>query len=479
MSDQLIVWGTKDLNTSAQLVLAKRLGFFKQAGLDVQCKLFPSEQRLAEAFRQAGEKPFVWAQTVPEFLRLYASGREVKIIAPLADISASYQVILREDAGIVLPGELEGRKIGIVRGSLIEVAFRNMAKDFGVDFAKIQFIDVSPTKQLELFVDGELDGIACWEPWTSQARYMGGKLYFSGLHSLIPGHEGNVNWLTGQSMLVTFAETIRTFPERLLTLLQSVKKATDYLNTTIHKAAFILSDLLGMPNEELAVLLQKNIYTMKMDALFQVGLVSICDTFLTMEAPDKLEPARRSLPSAEMYVAHLLKQLDPLLIQLADDKLAAEPHASSPELEMAGENNIYYPAHGKMRSAGARRPGAAPRRYLIVDDTRVVTDLFAVVVEMVNGVVVGTSATGAEAIIQYVDLLPEIVVMDISMPDMNGIEAIKRIFAINPTADIIVLSGNNYAEIRREVFALGVKLFIGKPFHVEQVAKVLAKLLEA
>ena len=69
MSDQLIAWGTKDLNTSAQLVLAKRLGFFKQEGLDVQCKLFPSEQRLVETFRKTGERPFVWSQTVPEFLK--------------------------------------------------------------------------------------------------------------------------------------------------------------------------------------------------------------------------------------------------------------------------------------------------------------------------------------------------------------------------------------------------------------------------
>jgi YesN/AraC family two-component response regulator len=48
---------------------------------------------------------------------------------------------------------------------------------------------------------------------------------------------------------------------------------------------------------------------------------------------------------------------------------------------------------------------------------------------------------------------------------------------MNPRANIIVISGNNYEEIRREVFNLGVKLFIGKPFHVERVANVLSKLI--
>jgi two-component system chemotaxis response regulator CheY len=121
--------------------------------------------------------------------------------------------------------------------------------------------------------------------------------------------------------------------------------------------------------------------------------------------------------------------------------------------------------------------GSSPLRYILVDDTKVVVDLFSSVVTMLDGTVVGTASTGAEALIQYVDLLPDIVVMDISMPDMSGIEAIERILALNPLANIIVISGNNYAEIRKKVFELGVKVFIGKPFHIEQIVKVLSKVI--
>ena len=42
--------------------------------------------------------------------------------------------------------------------------------------------------------------------------------------------------------------------------------------------------------------------------------------------------------------------------------------------------------------------------------------------------------------------------------------------------NIIVISGNDYEEVRQQVFNLGVKVFIGKPFHVEQIVKVLTKL---
>jgi two-component system chemotaxis response regulator CheY len=120
---------------------------------------------------------------------------------------------------------------------------------------------------------------------------------------------------------------------------------------------------------------------------------------------------------------------------------------------------------------------SASARYIIVDDTQVVIDLFSTVVEILEGTVAGTASTGAEAMIQYVDLLPDIVVMDISMPDMSGLDAIERIMSMNPAANILVISGNNYEEVRQNVFKLGAKLFIGKPFHVDHVVKVLNTLM--
>ena len=433
-----------------------------------------------QALHSTDKPPLAWSQTVPEMLSLYEQGVDIRIIAPLADISASYQVVLHEDAGIALPGDLESRSIGMVKGSLIEVAFRNMAKDFGVDLDTVTFVDVSPTRQLELFVDGEIDGIACWVPWTTQAQYMGGRLYFSGLYSMIPGHEGKVNWLTGQSMLVTHTETLNTFPEILTTFLYAVKQATEYLNGTVNKAAVVLGDLLGVENAELTVLLQKNLYSMKMDELFQVGLASIRNVFPSLiHTSAKGRPAIRAIedwPMQAMYTPDLLQALDPQLVALKTGpevpSLHAEAHREEkPAAEIIVEDGIYYPVATKIRTMGV------PPRYIIVDDTQVVIDLFSNVVEMLDGTVAGTASTGAEAMVLYVDSLPDIVVMDISMPDMSGLEAIERILGINPMANIIVISGNNYAEVRQKVFGLGGKVFISKPFHVDRIVTVLTKLL--
>jgi CheY-like chemotaxis protein len=338
-----------------------------------------------------------------------------------------------------------------------------MASDFDVNLSTIHFVNASPVQQLELFVNGEIDAMACWEPWASQAQYVGGIFYFSGLYSNIPGHEGPVNWLTGQSMLVTFEERISKEPDLLIAFLKAMEKATNYLHATLNKAVSVFSDLLGIERHELAELLQKNMYTMNMDDDFQIGLVSVLNMFASN--PEFLNG--RNVPElTELYDSHLLIQVNPVLVQLPP----INPRQD--EIEIITEGNIYYPAR-----VNIRRSGTAPLRYIIIDDTQIVVEIFSTIIDMMEGEVVGTASTGAEAFVLYIDLLPDVVVMDISMPDMNGIEAMKSIFGMNPAANIIVISGNDYEDIRLEVFQLGAKLFIGKPFHIDQIMEVLEKLI--
>lgn len=459
MSESITAWGVKDIHTSAQLVLAKRLGLFQRCGIQVECKLFPSEERCLHAFEHSSEPPFVWTQTLPHFLALRAKGLPIRIISPLADISASYQVVVRTESGIVLPADLQGRRIGIVQGSLVEIAFHNMAKDFHLDVSQISLVNASPIEQLELFANHEIDAVACWEPWASQACYMGGTRYFSGLYSFIPGHEGRVNWLTGQSLLVTFEEHIHREADALLACLRGLEQATAYLNSTLQKAAAVFSDLLDTDKEELVTLLQKNIYSMQMNELFYIGIVSGLELFSQI--------TQSAVPAAnELYDASLLAHVHPALVQKDQAQVAFED-------EIVADHDIYYPAHVRFHL-----PQARTLRYIVADDTQIVVEMFCEIVEMLGGKVVGTASTGAQAMILYADQLPDMVAMDISMPDMNGIEAIKNILQMNPSANIIVVSGNNYDHVRREVFRLGVKLFVAKPFHLPDILRVLQRLTQ-
>jgi two-component system chemotaxis response regulator CheY len=213
---------------------------------------------------------------------------------------------------------------------------------------------------------------------------------------------------------------------------------------------------------------------MKMDELFRIGLLSTVELLASLEEPappDSLQFREDRLPPLEsLYDSRLLAKLDPKLALNKKTEAATSLH----ERIIISEGEIYYPDNCRLSSSST-----TAIRYMIVDDTEVMIEMFSEVVEMTGGIVVGTASNGAEALVLYIDVLPDVVVIDISMPDMDGIEAIKRIFAINPEANVIVISGNNYEDVRNTLFALGICVFIGKPFHIQQVVELITRLSSA
>jgi two-component system chemotaxis response regulator CheY len=100
-------------------------------------------------------------------------------------------------------------------------------------------------------------------------------------------------------------------------------------------------------------------------------------------------------------------------------------------------------------------------------------------VKNIGGEIVGEATTGSEVIERFAHLQSDVITMDLSMPGVSGVEAIKIISQIDPNVAIIVISGINLQEVREEVFNLGAKMFITKPFDLEKVTSVLSKLINA
>lgn len=87
-----------------------------------------------------------------------------------------------------------------------------------------------------------------------------------------------------------------------------------------------------------------------------------------------------------------------------------------------------------------------------------------------NGIeVLGEAANGVEAIEKFKELSPKVVTMDITMPEMNGIEATREIIKINPSAKIIVCSAMGQEAMVIEAIKAGAKAFVTKPFNVEKL----------
>ena len=113
-------------------------------------------------------------------------------------------------------------------------------------------------------------------------------------------------------------------------------------------------------------------------------------------------------------------------------------------------------------------------RVLIVDDAAFMRTMIADIVKRDEAFeVVGQASTGAEAVERYRELKPDLVTMDIVMPEMDGIEATRQIMEEDPEARIVMCSALGQEALVIESIAAGARDFIIKPFTAEKVLQVL------
>jgi len=116
------------------------------------------------------------------------------------------------------------------------------------------------------------------------------------------------------------------------------------------------------------------------------------------------------------------------------------------------------------------------KRVLIVDDATFMRMMLKDIITKAGYEVAGEATNGREAVEKYKELKPDIVTMDITMPEMNGIDAIKEIMKIDPNAKIIVCSAMGQQAMVIEAIKAGAKDFIVKPFQPSRVVEALNKV---
>jgi len=122
-------------------------------------------------------------------------------------------------------------------------------------------------------------------------------------------------------------------------------------------------------------------------------------------------------------------------------------------------------------------------KVLIVDDAMFMRNMIA---EIFNGKkyreedyqVVGEAENGIEAVEKYKEHDPDIVTMDIVMPEMTGIEALKEIMGMDSGANVIMCSALGQDSLVMEALDAGAKDFIVKPFQPEKVLDVVVRILD-
>src|SRR5271165_396794 len=124
-----------------------------------------------------------------------------------------------------------------------------------------------------------------------------------------------------------------------------------------------------------------------------------------------------------------------------------------------------------------RSEDGKPVRYLIVDDSVFARKNLARMVETFGGQVVGEAADGVSAISEYERVTPDIVLMDITMPEMEGIEAAEKIVRDHPTARIVMVSSVGYQENIVAALQRGARHFVQKPVKPEVLYEVIKYVL--
>jgi len=114
---------------------------------------------------------------------------------------------------------------------------------------------------------------------------------------------------------------------------------------------------------------------------------------------------------------------------------------------------------------------------LLCDDALFMRTMLRSIISAAGHEVIGEAENGRRAIEQYQALRPDIVVMDMVMPELSGVDAVREIRRIDPSARIVMCSAMGQQQLVTEALAAGAMGFITKPFTASRVLEALVDLM--
>lgn len=140
-----------------------------------------------------------------------------------------------------------------------------------------------------------------------------------------------------------------------------------------------------------------------------------------------------------------------------------------------GDNPFHYATEV---AAPQKAAASAKGSILLVDDSKMSRNMLRALVEEAGYAVVAEAGDGEAAIEAYKQSNPDLVTMDITMPKMDGIESLKHIMKVNPSAKVIMITAAGQENKLIEAIKLGAKRFITKPFDKDEVLSCIAEVLK-
>lgn len=116
------------------------------------------------------------------------------------------------------------------------------------------------------------------------------------------------------------------------------------------------------------------------------------------------------------------------------------------------------------------------KKVLVIDDSPFVFKAVTKALEGTDYEVAGNALDGQLGVEKYIELRPDVVTLDVTMPIMDGLEAAQKLVEINPNVKIIMLSAMGDETLLNQAREIGVKFFLTKPFRPETLQAKLAEV---
>ncbi len=114
---------------------------------------------------------------------------------------------------------------------------------------------------------------------------------------------------------------------------------------------------------------------------------------------------------------------------------------------------------------------------LVCDDAIFMRTMISDILSQAGFDVIGEAETGIQAVERFKELKPDLVTMDIVMPDMGGIDAVREIMKIDPAAKVLMCSAMGQQALVVEAIQAGAKDFVVKPFQPSRVLEAVQRVL--
>ena len=241
------------------LALAK--GYFQEEGLDLTLEPFPSGRDALDAMIQGKVHLATTAETPIMFAAM--RGEAFYIIATLNDSEKSLAVFANRKRGIQNPADLEGRKIGVTRGTNSEffldsfLLFHHIPKD------RVRVVDLRPDRIVEAFLRDEVDALSIWNPHTIRLqRELGnqGILWYS-------KEIYKVTW-----NLVAAKDWVNQDPDAVNRLFRALKRGESFYRSNPDSSRQITADYLKMDRVQLGEVWDSFFFKVKLEQSLLINL---------------------------------------------------------------------------------------------------------------------------------------------------------------------------------------------------------------